>query len=163
MPDENMTTPSNDTASDVPPKTDEAPQSVKETVIESSAPVSESIPSAPPEKPHENFHDMPHVHHKWHAEVLVDGHDVYPGYVKDISMKGVHLFLDHNLQNAKRVKLHIHIPPLITTEPHHVLEVTGDITSTVYDSDEESFRSGINFREFTLKSDQAYLRSHLTD
>jgi hypothetical protein len=163
MDDENTTTPSDDTASDVSPKTAATPPAAKETVNESSVPATESLPPTPAEKPHENFHDVPHVHHKWHADVLVDGHDVYQGYVKNMSMKGVHLFLDHNLQNVKRVKLHIHIPPLITSEPHHVLEVTGDITSTVYDSDEESFRSGVNFREFTLKSDQAYLQSHLAD
>lgn len=112
---------------------------------------------------HEEYHDVPHPHHKWHAEARVDGHDVYTGYVKDISMHGVHLFLEHNLQDAKFVKLHIHIPPLLVTDPHHILEVTGKVTSPIYDSDEGYFRSTISFLEFTLESDRAYLRTRLAD
>jgi len=107
-------------------------------------------------------HDTPHPHFKWHAEVLVDGHDVYDVLVKDISMKGLNLVLDHNLQNSKLVKLHVHVPPPTSSSPHHVLEISGKITSTVYDSAEESFRSGVIFTEFTLESDRALLQSLLS-
>jgi len=109
-----------------------------------------------------DIHNEPHPQFKWHTEVLVDGHDVFQGIAKDISMKGLNLVLDHNLQNSKHVKLHIHIPPLDISSPHHVLEVSGNITSTVFDSGEEAFRSSISFIQFTLDSDQTYLQSLLS-
>jgi len=112
---------------------------------------------------YESVHDVPHPHFRWHANALVDGHVVCQGVVKDISMKGVNFFPDHNLQNAKLVKLQIHIPPLIVSAPHHVLEVTGKVTSTVYDSVEDSFRSGISFLEFSLESDREYLQARIAD
>jgi hypothetical protein len=106
-------------------------------------------------------HDTPHPHFRWHAEVLVDGHDVYEGMVKDISMQGLNLILDHNLQNSKLIKLHVHVPQPSSSSPHHVLEISGKITSAVYDSTEESFRSHVVFSEFTSESDRAYLQSLL--
>ena len=126
--------------------------------------VTEEISSASNKKhKYESIHDVPHPHFRWHADALVDGHEVCKGIVKDISMRGVNFFPDHNLQNAKLVKLQIHIPPLLVTAPHHVLEVTGKITSTVYDSVEDSFRSGISFLDFTLESDRAYLLSRISE
>jgi len=106
-------------------------------------------------------HNEPHAHFRWHAEAFVDGHDVFQGIVKNISMTGLDLILDHNLQKSKLVKLHIHVPPLDISNPPHVFEVSGKITSTVFDSGEESFRSGITYIQFTLNSDQAYLQSLL--
>ena len=140
--------------------------------IEADSGVAKAAPEAPtsarPEaqasaRKYEDSHNEPHPHFRWHADVLVDGHDVYQGMVKDISMKGVNLLLDHNLQNAKLVKLHIHVPPLDVTHPHDVLEVSGKILSTVYDSSEDEFRSAISFLQFTLESDRAYLKSRLAE
>lgn len=173
--DENATVPAGGDEPEVAPTPVEEPQSapkedapaLKESgkgAVQPAQDVVETPPAVAKEtSSHEEYHDAPHPHHKWHAEARVDGHDVYIGYVKDISMHGVHLFLEHNLQDAKFVKLHIHIPPLFVTEPHHVLEVTGKVTSPIYDSDEGYFRSTISFLEFTLESDRAYLRSRLAD
>jgi hypothetical protein len=111
---------------------------------------------------HENVHHVPHSHCRWHADAIVDGHESYQGVVKDISMKGVDFIVEHNLQNSRLIKLQIHIPPLVVTAPQHIVEVTGKITSTVYDSVEDSFRSGINFIEFTLAADRAFLQSRIT-
>jgi len=110
----------------------------------------------------QDMHDEPHPHFKWHAEALVDGHDVYHSIVKDISREGLSLILDHNLQNSKIVKLRIYIPPFEISNPHHVMEVSGKITSTIFDSGEEAFRSGIKFVQFTQDSDQTYLQSLLS-
>lgn len=129
-----------------------------------SAADSESSPSVSKDKmKYGSVHDVPHPHFRWHAEALVDGHEVCQGVVKDISMKGVNFFPDHNLQNAKLIRLKIHIPPLIVTAPHEVIEVTGKITSTVYDSVEDSFRSGISFLEFALDSGREYFLSRIAD
>jgi len=128
-----------------------------------SIPVAEITPIATTIiKGHQGARNEPHRHFKWHVEALVDGHDMYQGIVKNISMKGLDLVLDHNLQNSKLIKLHIHIPALGISDSPHVLEVSGAITSTVYATDEDSFRSGISFVKFTLDSDQTYLQSLLS-
>ena len=144
-------------------KTVEASEPVTSADSNVTVPIAGTTPSDSTDaRKYREFHEAAHPHYKWHAEVLVDGHDVYQGIVKDISIKGLNLILDHNLQNAKFVKLHIHVPPLDIGSPHHILEVTGKITFAVYDSVEGSFRSGISFLEFTLESDRAYLNSLLS-
>ena len=67
------------------------------------------------------------------------------------------------MQNANFVKLHIHVPPLDVTSPHRVLEVSGKITSTVYESSEGAFRSGVVFLQFTRESDRTYLQSRMLE
>ena len=96
-------------------------------------------------------------------DVLVDGHDVYHGFVKNISMHGAKLYLDHNLQNVKQIKLQIHIPPLQAATPPHVIEVLAKVSDSTYDSDEEYFRSGIVFIKFSLEADSGYLESRIND
>ncbi|WP_283745440.1 PilZ domain-containing protein [Sideroxydans sp. CL21] len=163
MVEENLSnSPTGDTA-DLPPKDiEEIPPNTK-VGSGDGVPIADVIPTATADqRKTRDIHDEPHPHFKWHAEVRVDGHDVFQGIVKDISMKGLNLVLDHNLQNSKLVKLHIHIPPADISSPHHVLEVSGKITSTVFDSAEEAFRSSISFIQFTLDSDQTYLQSLLS-
>ena len=139
------------------------PEDIAKVAVQVDA-VSEKTPSATNNKSkYESVHDVPHPHFRWHADALVDGHEVCQGIVKDISMKGVNFFPDHNLQNAKLIKLKIHVPPLIVNAPHHVLEVTGKITFTVYDSVEDAFRTGISFLEFAVESDRAYLLSRISE
>lgn len=148
---------------DLPPSDVEATPPITKVGSDDGVPIVDTTPTVSTDA--RSFRDIrnePHPHFKWHAEVLVDGHDVYQGIVKDISMKGLNLILDHNLQKSKLVKLHIHIPPLDIASPQHVLEVSGKITSTVYDSSEKAFRSGISFIQFTLDSDQKYLQSLLS-
>lgn len=106
-------------------------------------------------------HPLHHAFHKWHTDILVDGHDVYHGFIKDISMHGTKLFLDHNLQNLKQVKLQIQIPPLHATDKHHVIEVTAKIIDSIYDSDEEYFRSAVVFQQFSSEAESAYLESRI--
>lgn len=185
MADENTTPPPTIEASDLPPKAVEDSPSV--TLAEPANAAPEAAPVAAPKvdedilpvalvepgavipevapaksAKYEEPHSEPHPHFRWHADALVEGH-VYHGLVKDISTQGVSLLLDHNLQNAKFVKLHIHVPPLEVTSPHHVLEVSGKIFSTVYDSSEDAFRSGVVFLQFTRESDRAYLRSRMLE
>lgn len=103
-----------------------------------------------------------HIHYNCHAEVLVDGHDVYHGFVKDTSLRGALLYLEHNVEKVQFIKLHIHIPPLGANIHSHVFEVSAIVNATVYDSSEECFRSSIRFTEFTLESDKAYLQSYIS-
>lgn len=139
-------------APDAPSKTAEYTPSV--AVAEAAVPANPSR--------YEEPHSEAHPHFRWHADALVEGH-VYRGIVKDISTQGASLLLDHNVQNAKSVKLHIHVPPLDVTSPHHVLEVSGKIISTIYDGSEDAFRSGIVFLQFTRESDRTYLQSRMLE
>lgn len=123
-----------------------------------------SIPPAPVTGEEKNVYSpRKHLPHKWHVDVLVNGHDVYHGYVKEVSMQGASLFLDHNLQGSKQIGLQIHIPPLTATEKLRVVEVTAKINSTIYDSDEDYFRTGINFIKFSSEADSAYLESRINN
>lgn len=131
------------------------------TPAEQGVPVSKATPSAPTGTgKYEELHGESHPHVRWHADVLADGH-VYRGFVKDISTKGANLFIEHNLQNSRLIKLHIHVPPLAVTSQPHVLEVSAKIISTIYDGSEDSFRSGIIFQKFTQESELAYLQSRI--
>jgi hypothetical protein len=159
MVDENSTSSPDISDPNLSPNTVEASEPVTKVDSKDTVPIAVTTPT---DLKHQELHAAPHSHHKWHAEVRVDGHDVYQGVVKDISTKGFNLIIDHNLQNSKFVKLHIHIPPLNIGSPQHILEVSGKITNTVYDSVESSFRSGVSFLEFTLESDRTYLGSLLS-
>ena len=131
------------------------------TAAEEGGTAPEATPPAPTgAKKYEELHSEPHPHVRWHADVLADGH-VYHGLIKDVSMQGANLFLEHNLQNTRLIKLHIHVPPLLATSPPHVLDLSAKIISTIYDGGENSFRSGIIFQKFALESDQAYLQSRI--
>ena len=161
MVDENSTSTSTSIDPNLSPEAavgNETPAIVESDV---TVPTTPTADSSVPRKVSE-YHDAPHFHHKWHTEALVDGHDVYHGIVKDITAHGLNFILDHNLQHSKIVKLHIHVPPLNVGNPQHILEVTGKITSSVYDNVEGTFRSSISFIEFTFESDRSYLNSFLS-
>jgi hypothetical protein len=102
-----------------------------------------------------------HPHIKWHVDVLVDGHDVYKGYIRDITSKGADLYLPHNLQYSKQLKLHVHVPPLSDASPPRVLEMTARVLSSVYDSRADYFRAEIAFLVFTFESDKTYLQTRI--
>ena len=123
---------------------------------------SEALAPAAKKAETQNFQASHHLL-RWHVDILVDGHDVYQGYIKEITVDGTHLFLDHNLQNSKFVKLHIHVPPIANAAPPRIIEVTGKILSSVHDNDEDTFRSGIHFQKFTLESDRTFLLSVMYD
>lgn len=98
------------------------------------------------------------IHVRWHVDVLIEGH-IWQGFVRDISIGGASIFLEHNCQNVKNVKLHIHVPPSDKFSPQHILDVSAKIIYTAYDSDESLFRSGVKFSKFNLQSDSDYLLS----
>ena len=110
---------------------------------------------------HGAIHVEVHPHVRWHADVLVDGHDIYHGFVKDVTDEGADLFLDHNLQYTRSVKLHIMVPPLAASSHLHVLAVSAKVLSTVFDSDEECFRSALLFTQFEPQSERSFLHNRL--
>lgn len=163
IPEENITNiPASDVA-EAPPQAPEMTQPAEHADGDKNVPAAAAAPANQTPSPagmQQNF-QPPHHHFKWHVDVRVDGHDVYHGFIKEITLEDTHLFVEHNLQNAKFVKLHIHIPPVANSTPHPVVEVSGKIMSTIFDSTEDCFRSAIHFQEFTLESDRIYLQSRL--
>lgn len=117
---------------------------------------------SPPDPPKlDESRTEPRVHVRWHVDAFIDGQGMHRGFIKDISVKGADIFLEHNMQNVKLIKLHIHVPPLNITEAHHVVEVSGKVIYSSHDSDELLFRTGIKFLEFHSESDRAYLQSRV--
>lgn len=112
---------------------------------------------------HKECRIEPRIHVRWHADALINGQDVYHGFIKDISLKGTDIFLDRSLQKVKFVKLRIHVPPLGVTSETRVIEVSGKIVYTAYDSNEILFHTGVSFTQFNLESDLAYLRSRIAN
>ena len=185
MPDENISDPPTRDASGLPPEPVEAATPVaadagKNSALSqapaeatrpvaaetkgSSAPVAKATPSAATDAgKHEECRSESRVHVRWHVDAFVDGQGVYQGFVKDISLKGADIFLDHNLQNVALVKLHIHVPPLQVTSDHHVIGVSGKIIHSTHDPYELLFRTGVKFLKFNLESDLACLQSRIAD
>lgn len=110
---------------------------------------------------HGAMHVEVHPHVRWHADVLVDGHDIYHGFVKEVTDDGADLYLDFNLQYTRSVKLHILVPPLSAPSRPHVLAASAKVLSTVYDSEEECFRSAVLFTQFEPQSERSFLHNRL--
>lgn len=158
---------------DVPADTsiDATAETSSEAPVEAPVQVAAEAPAEPVARPaatqsptmaagHEEksaFHVEHHTHFKWHADVLIDGHELFYGYIKDVSAQGANLFLDHNMQSVRQIKLRMHVPPLRIGEVVRVVETTAKIVSSVYDGAEEYFRAGIIFSKFVSDSDRAYL------
>jgi hypothetical protein len=111
---------------------------------------------------HQARHGEPRICIRWPAEALIDGKGVYKGFVKGISLRGTNIYLDVNLQKVKSVKLRIHVPSLGKLNAARVMEVSANVIYTAYDGNESLFHAGLNFTQFKLASDQAYLQSRLT-
>ena len=92
---------------------------------------------------------------------MADEFGTHQGFVRDISLSGTSLYLDRSPQNIKSIRLQIAVPPRVVKEKPRVIEVSGKIIYTVYESYELGFRSGISFIKFINESDQEYLQSRL--
>lgn len=111
----------------------------------------------------QEFHDEPHIRIRWHVDVLVDGHDLYQGIVKDITTHGADVFLEADLPKAKLVKLRFHVPPLSKTSGTHFMEVSGKVFYATFDGSESLYHTRINFLKFKDESDLANLQSRIND
>lgn len=188
MPDENIDNVAAASAEAAPSESADKPASVDPTQqadvsapAEASAPVDTAAPAdvpvptekqndkgdhgatqqpLTPEVVHQEKRSEHRVHVRWHAEALIEGH-IWQGYVRDISAGGVNILLEHNCQNVSIVKLHIHVPPDSKSSAPHILDITGKVIYTAYDSDESLFRSGIKFLKFNSPSDSGFLSSFL--
>lgn len=136
------------TSSETPPTVNNQPFSLGTTG--ETIPMHEALSDA-------EQHDKHHIHIFWHADALIEG-KIYHGFVKDISIEGAELFLEHHFSKTKLIKLHIYVPPYTRSEPRHLLDISGKVLYTGYDGDEFLFRSNIKFLKFNLESDAEYLQ-----
>jgi hypothetical protein len=152
---------------DLPPEPVNVTTSVTADAKGSKAPdLSKTTPKVTPSAPidaeiHKELRIEPRIRVRWYADALIDGQGVYQGFVKDISLNGTDIFIDLNLQKVKFVKLRIYVPPLSKASTPHVMEVSAKVIYTAYDGNESLFHTGVNFTQFNLASDQAYLQSRI--
>lgn len=97
----------------------------------------------------------------WKIAVVVDGHDLHDGKIKDISLHGAAIIIGHNLKRRASVTLHIHIPSVDGPAAPKILIVHGTAVYTVHDANDQCFRVGIAFDKFEVASDRAYLEARL--
>jgi len=95
------------------------------------------------------------------ADAHIEGQGVFRGFVKDISLQGVTLYLDRNLLKDKSVQIRIHVPPAATTEKAYSVVATGKTIHSIFDSDELNFRLGIKLLYFASEADETYLKKYL--
>ena len=106
--------------------------------------------------------DNNEIHLKLRVKAIVEEQRIHHGFIKYLSLKGATLFLDHNLQNINTIKLQIHIPPNFEIQENpRVVEVSGKVLYSIYDSKEWQFRSAINFDHFYSESDRKYIESKI--
>ena len=98
---------------------------------------------------------------KWRADVVIDGQSTHHGFVNDISTLGASIYADSSLPLVKST-LHILVPPLSSTSPPHIIEVSGRTAYVVFDGDKQLYRAAVNFLQFRLESDLAFLDERLT-
>jgi hypothetical protein len=73
---------------------------------------------------------------------------VFHGRARDISMGGLCLLSDHNLNFSNSVRVLIAVPPHSPQHHPHVLEVRSKLAYTVLEKGGRHFRIGITFLEF---------------
>lgn len=98
----------------------------------------------------------------WKISVAAEGQGLHDGKLRDISLHGAAILVEHNLTPHTRVMLHVHVPSL-EGRASKILVVHGVTTYTVHDMRSLRFRTGISFAKFEVASDQAYLESRLAN
>ena len=146
--------------SETAPVSVEADQSVPAQANEVKPAVVPKAETAP--HPPKDSRSEPRLHVKWHADAMIEGHGIYRGFVKEISLHGTDIFLDVNLHKVKLLKLRIYVPPATKTSSAHIIEASAKVTYTAYDSKEALFHIGMSFTQFNLESDRDYLQARIT-
>lgn len=78
----------------------------------------------------------------------------YHGRTNDISLKGLSILVGHNIFNEGEVTVLLAIPPAHIGETQKVIEATAKMVYTVFSSEHDTFRIGLEFRKFKRNGDQ---------
>ncbi|OGS90135.1 MAG: hypothetical protein A2Z95_08570 [Gallionellales bacterium GWA2_60_18] len=121
-----------------------------------------SSESAFPGTPEATGHrSEPHFGVRWKVVAIIDEHTEYHGQMKDISVNGASILLPVNLRDIASFDLVIHIPALHTERESHLVYIKGSQIYTVYDCNENAFRTSVEFREFKSNHDIGFLMNRL--
>lgn len=78
----------------------------------------------------------------------------YHGRTNDISMLGLSILVGHNIFNEGEVTVLLAIPPAHIGETQKVIEATAKMVYTVFSSEHDTFRIGLEFRKFKRNGEQ---------
>lgn len=78
----------------------------------------------------------------------------YHGRTNDISMLGLSILVGHNIFNEDEVTVLLAIPPAHVGETQKVIEATAKMVYTVFSSEHDTFRIGLEFRKFKRNGEQ---------
>lgn len=107
----------------------------------------------------QRHHPKFHVH--WHVGTRLENHGVCFGYIKEVSILGATLFLDHDLTKVKSIQLEIQVPALQPHTPPHLVDIDCRVVSVIHDSEERMFRTGVQFTRFLVEADKDFLDQRL--
>lgn len=97
----------------------------------------------------------------WHVAASLDGRRWYQGFLKDISIEGATLYLDHNLEHHRAITLQIQVPPLAAHAPAHLIGIDCHSVYSIHDNSEQMFRTGVMFTKFHQEADRDFLETRL--
>lgn len=141
------------------PNTAVTQQDLAEAVTEPEQPV---IPPSPqPVAPAHEARATPRYRARWRADIVIDAKTTYYGHLKDISIGGAAVLLEHNIKSPLSVTLYLEVPSAHALNPPHILQVEGKVVDTIYEGESAYFRTGIAFRRFIPAEDLAFLDNHL--
>jgi len=150
----------------VPQQPESTPESTAESAQEATVePTQEIIPQSPlpVAAPAHEARATPRYRVRWRTEVVLNAQTTYYGHLKDISISGAAVLMEHNIKSAQSITLFVEIPSesTYTYKEPHILQVEGKVISTIYESESAYFRTGIVFRRFIPENDRAFLDNYL--
>lgn len=103
----------------------------------------------------------PRYRARWRTEVTLNAQTTYYGHLKDISVEGAAVLMEHNIKSAQSVTLFIEIPSEHAQHPPHILQVESKVIDTIYEGESAFFRTSLSFRRFIPADDRIFLDNHL--
>lgn len=98
---------------------------------------------------------------KWRCIASMDTDGAHHGHLKDISLRGAAILHEQNFHSAEFIKLHIYVPPPPPARLPCIVGVLCKVIYTLFDSREQSYRTGVSFLKFTTEHDPKFLEDHL--
>lgn len=145
------------------PQHDTAEPTLEPTTEPTLEPTQQIIPQTPQPVPvptHE-ARATPRYRVRWRAEIIIDAQTTYYGHLKDISIGGAAVLMEHNIKSPLSVTLFLEIPSANAFNAPHILQVEGKVIDTIYEGDSAYFRTGIAFRRFVPADELTFLDNHL--
>lgn len=116
------------------------------------ADISQESHDRPPERSDKRAEPRAPLHFKvaiiYHLHPDEATRPTYHGRTHDISTQGLSVVVDRNIFSEGDVTVLLAIPPAHPGAPQKIVEATAKMIYTVFSSDHDAFRIGLDFREF---------------